>query len=292
MRQIIIAFTCLLLTFTISAQRDSTRARIYNMHPKWQLPAAGAFILVSTQGFHALDKNATLTEADVLKLNPNDINAFDRPTALRDPSGFKKAEGKGDFLLNFSVLSPALLGFDKTIRKDWVDLVTLYMASQAFDNVLYFTSIAAVRRPRPRAYNTGLPMGDRTGVGMSKSFFSGHVSFSSTATFFLVKVYTDYHQVKGLRRILMYAVAAVPPTVVGYYRVEAGRHFKTDVLTGFIAGATSGILVPEFFRIKNKNANAVSFSPYYVPNGGGATLTMALNGRKKISLVTPEKLVQ
>ena len=187
MRQIITVFIFLFAVLHLSAQRDSSRIKIYNMHPKWQLPAAGAFVIISTQGFHALDNNATLTESDVLKLNANDINAFDRPTALRDPAHFKSAEGKGDFLLNFSVLSPALLGFDKTIRKDWLDLVTLYVASQAFDNVLYFTSIAAVRRPRPRAYNTALPMGDRTGVGMSKSFFSGHVSFSATATFFAAK---------------------------------------------------------------------------------------------------------
>jgi membrane-associated phospholipid phosphatase len=285
MRNFFIVLLCLLTQIKSHAQDDSTTTapgKLYNMHPKWQIPVAGAFIIGSTQGFRALDKNASLSTADVLKLDPNNINAFDRPTATRNPSGFDRAEKNANIMLNFSIFSPAVLALDKNIRKDWVDLITLYLASQAFDNVLYFTSIATVRRPRPRAYNTALPMGERTGVGMSKSFFSGHVSFGATATYFAAKVYTDYHQIKGINRVLIYTVAAVPPLLTGYFRIEAGKHFKTDVLTGFVAGATSGILVPELFRIKDKaKANKISFAPYYVPDGGGATMTMVLNNRRK-----------
>jgi membrane-associated phospholipid phosphatase len=285
MRNFTILLLCVLTHIKSFSQNDSSTAapaKIYKMHPKWQIPAAGAFIVISTQGFRALDKNASLSSEDVLKLNPNDINAFDRATATRNPSGFDKAEKNANVMLNFSIFSPIVLALDKDVRKDWVDLITLYLASQAFDNVLYFTSIAAVRRPRPRAYNTALPMGDRTGVGMSKSFFSGHVSFGATATYFAAKVYTDYHQIKGMKRVLLYTAAAVPPLLTGYFRIEAGKHFKTDVITGFIAGATSGIVVPEFFRIKDKEKpNKVSFSPYYVPGGGGATMTMAINNGRK-----------
>lgn len=286
MKQTVTAVFCFLLTaYGMAAEKNKVSydtmipGKVYNMHPKWQLPVGLATILLSTQGFHALDQNAYMGPDDVMKLNANDINSFDRPTALRDPSGFANAAGKGDFLLNFSVASPLLLGLDKKLRKDWVDLLTLYLATQAFDNLLYFGAIATVRRPRPLAYNTGLNIAERTGIGMSKSFFSGHVSFSASATFFAVKVYTDYHQIKGFSRILLYTAAAIPPLTVGYFRVEAGRHFKTDVITGFIAGATSGILVPELFRNKNKS-NAVAFTPYYVPEGGGMSMIFALNRGK------------
>lgn len=281
MKNTAIVLICLMAQANGFAQKDTTafsKRKIYNMHPAYQLPAAGAFILLSTMGFHKLDNNANMTVADVMKLDPNTINALDRSTATRNPAGFAKAEHTADVLLNVSVVSPVILALDKNIRKDWIDLITLYMGAQAFDNVLYFSSIAAVRRPRPRAYNTALPMSERTGIGMSKSFFSGHVSFSATATFFAAKVYTDYHQIKGFKRILFYTAASVPPLLTGYFRIEAGKHFKTDVIAGFLAGATSGILVPELFRIKNKQkSRAFSFSPYYVPNGGGATMTMILN---------------
>jgi membrane-associated phospholipid phosphatase len=110
---------------------------------------------------------------------------------------------------------------------------------------------------------------------MRKSFFSGHVSFAATATFFAVKAYTDYHQIKGFSRIALYSLAAVPPLITGYFRVESGRHFKTDVLVGLLSGATCGILVPELFRDKGKR-NGLSFRPYYMQDGGGVSLAMKL----------------
>jgi membrane-associated phospholipid phosphatase len=68
----------------------------------------------------------------------------------------------------------------------------------------------------------------------------------------LAKVYTDYHQIKGLKRIGIFTLAAIPPALVGYYRTEAGKHFKSDVITGFVSGAICGILVPEFHKDYNK----------------------------------------
>ncbi|MBV9989576.1 MAG: phosphatase PAP2 family protein [Chitinophagaceae bacterium] len=256
------------------------KSKVYNMHPKYQLPLAAAAVVGSSMAFKALDENARLTPSDALKLNPNDINSFDRPTALRNPSGFPAAASAGDFFLNFSVASPVLLALDKHTRKDWVDLLTLYMASQAFDNMLYFGAILAVRRPRPLAYNPYLDSVARSGVGMTKSFFSGHVSFSATATFFAVKVFTDYHDIKGWPRIGLYTLAAIPPLLTGYFRIQSGRHFKTDVIVGMIAGSTSGILVPELFKRKARDAR-VSFAPYYVPQGGGLSLGVSLAPKDK-----------
>jgi len=290
MRHTVVMLFCLFVTGSITAQTDSIAppkdnlakdamlpGKVYRMHPKYQLPAAGVTIILSTMSFHALDENARMSAADVMKLNVNDINAFDRPTALRDPSGFANAVGKGQFFLNFSLVSPVVLALDKHMRKDWMDLLTLYLASQAVDNMVYFAAIATVRRPRPLAYNTLLSIDERTGIGMSKSFFSGHVSFSATATFFAVKAYTDYHHIKGWPRLLLYSAAAVPPILVGYFRVESGRHFKTDAITGFISGAASGILVPELFRNKNKEKkNHVSLTPYYMQDGGGVSMTVKL----------------
>jgi membrane-associated phospholipid phosphatase len=287
MKQIVTVFLFFIATATNGiAQKDSlsrdtsARGKLYYMQPRWQLPVAGAAIVLSSMAFKALDERARITPSEALALDANDINAFDRPTALMDPSNFQQNADRGDFFLNFSVASPALLALDKKIRKDWLDLLTLYLAAQAFDNMLYFTAILAVQRPRPLAYNPHLDSMGRSGVGMKKSFFSGHVSFSATGTFFLVKVYTDYHGIKGFKRVLLYSLAAVPPLVTGYYRVQAGRHFKTDVIMGLIAGGTSGILVPELFKRKDKKA--VVFSPFYVPGGGGGmTVNVMLNNKTR-----------
>ena len=47
---------------------------------------------------------------------------------------------------------------------------------------------------------------------------------------------------------MLFAGAAVPPAVVGYYRMKGGKHFRTDVLAGIAVGAATGILIPELHK--------------------------------------------
>ncbi|MBN9296211.1 MAG: phosphatase PAP2 family protein [Filimonas sp.] len=276
MKKTLLILLVLLNCFASFSQSDSTRhKKIYRVRLGYELPSSIACIGLSNLGFKALGRTSYMSESDVLRLNPNDINAFDRPIAFNDPSHFASAQKTSDLFLNISVVSPALMLFDKKIRKDWLDLLTMYMVAHAMDNAIYFGAAFAVRRPRPLTYNPGVSMADRTGDGKSNSFFSGHMGFSTTATFFAAKVFTDYNHIKGWNRILIYGAAAVPPAIVGYYRMKAGRHFKTDVIAGFISGAVSGILVPELHRIKDKHQN-ISFAPYYTPGASGLTVNVGL----------------
>jgi membrane-associated phospholipid phosphatase len=250
------------------------REKVYKVKLAWELPSSAAAILLSSTGFRKLEKVSSMTEADILKLNPNDVNGFDRPVIFNNPARYADAQTKSDLFLNISILTPSLLMLDKKIRKDWLDLLTLYLASHTVDNALYFAGAFSVRRPRPFLYNTEVPMNERVGDNKSNSFFSGHVGFATTSTFFLVKVFTDYNQIKGWRRLLLYTAATIPPALVGFYRMESGRHFRSDVLLGFISGAASGILVPELHKIHKKHEN-LSFSPYYAP-GGATGLSLAM----------------
>jgi membrane-associated phospholipid phosphatase len=250
------------------------REKLYKVNLAWELPSSAAAILLSSTGFRKLEKVSSMTEADILKLNPNDVNGFDRPVIFNNPARYADAQTKSDLFLNISILTPSLLMLDKKMRKDWLDLLTLYLASHTVDNALYFAGAFSVRRPRPFLYNTEVPMNERVGDNKSNSFFSGHVGFATTSTFFLVKVFTDYNHIKGWRRLLLYTAASVPPALVGFYRMESGRHFRSDVLLGFISGAASGILVPELHKIHKKHEN-LSFSPYYAP-GGATGLSLAV----------------
>ncbi|GAA0564711.1 phosphatase PAP2 family protein [Chitinophaga japonensis] len=254
---------------------DTTGSDVYNVKLKYELPAGAAFIVGSAFGFKALDKASEFSASDLLTLNPDDVNSFDRPVIFRDPAGFAQAQKNSDLFLNISIMSPLLLALDKHVRRDWLDLIALYLTTHAVDNTVYFATAFSVRRPRPFTYNHALPVEERIGLAKSNSFFSGHVSFSATSTFFLVKVYTDYRQIKGWKRLLLYTAAAVPPSLVGYYRMKAARHFKTDVILGFLVGAGSGILVPELHRHKNRDKR-VSLSPFYAPQHSGVSLKIAL----------------
>ena len=273
MRNLIVTFFLFVCMIPVDAQTDSGRHKVYQVYKKIELPASVAGIGLSTLGFRKLEQVSAMSVNDVLKLDPSTINAFDRPDAFLDPRGFENAERNSNLFLNISLISPLLLGLDKTIRKDWLDLFSLYLVTHAADNAVYFAGAYAVRRPRPLTYNPNISIAGKTGEGRSNSFFSGHVSFSAAATFFAAKIYTDYHRITGWKRVLIYSIASVPPALVGYYRIRAGKHFRTDVLLGFLAGASSGILIPELHRIRNKKSG-LTVNPYYSDAGAGITAAL------------------
>lgn len=268
-------FTLLMCAICICSfgQKTDDHQKIYRVHLGYELPASVVCIGLSNLGFKQLGKIASLSESEAAALDPYSINSFDRPIAFLNPSGFENASKKSDLLLNVALFSPALLVIDKKIRHDWLDLLTMYVVTHAVDNALYFAAQFSVRRPRPFTYNPEVALQDKVGDGKTNSFFSGHTGFAAASTFYAAKVYTDYNHIKGWKRMMWYGIASVPPAVVGFYRTRAGKHFKTDVLAGFIAGATSGILVPELHRIKKKKDN-LSFAPFYSGDASGITATL------------------
>jgi len=266
----------LLLAVQVQAQPDSSVDKIYNVKVKYELPAATAgLVLFSSVALPAVIELASIREADLAKLDPADINWFDRPEALRRGTDYGKAISHSDVLLNGTLIAPVFLMLDKHIRKDWLNTITLYMLTHAVNNTIFLGGTSFVRRVRPLVYNTDLPVSERTGKGKTNSFYSGHVSNVAASTFFMVKLYTDHHHIKGWKRIALYGAAAVPPTLVGISRLRAGRHFRTDVITGFLVGATNGIMVPELHRITSKKQ--VAMEPFYRAGAMGVTLRWSLH---------------
>jgi len=253
-------------------KRDTNYSlKIYKTHPKWEIPVSLALIGSASLGYKWMDQRASLTEAQVLALNPETINSFDRPAAYYDPATFKNAQSKSDILMTAFVASPLFLVLDKKIRRDWADMLGMLLVAHAADNTIFFSSILLVRRPRPLTYNPALPLDAKTGVGKTNAFPSGHVSWTATSSFFIAKVYTDYHHIKGFRRLLIYTAAAAPPTLIGYYRVHAGSHFPSDAIIGGLLGAACGIGIPELHRITNR-VSGLSMQPFSSYGSNGLSL--------------------
>jgi len=85
------------------------------------------------------------------------------------------------------------------------------------------------------------------------------------ASFFMAKVYSDYHPELGTKKWILYGAALLPPTIVGYYRYKGLMHFPTDILLGTAIGATVGILVPHLHKVarKNKDLSIIPFTGGY-----------------------------
>ena len=131
----------------------------------------------------------------------------------------------------------------------------------------------AVNRTRPLVYNEVVPVDERTASNSRLSYFSGHTSFTAAFSFYIAKVIHDYHpNLRTGYKIGLWAFSAALPMVTGYLRVEGGRHFPTDVITGYAVGAAIGWLVPELHK-KKKLSEGLSISPSFSYGSRGIYLS-------------------
>ena len=80
-----------------------------------------------------------------------------------------------------------------------------------------------------------------------RSFFSGHTSMSAAAWFMMASIYQDYHPQSKLAPYI-WAAAYLVPAATGYFRYDAGKHFPSDILTGYFVGRMVGIMVPRWHK--------------------------------------------
>jgi membrane-associated phospholipid phosphatase len=90
-----------------------------------------------------------------------------------------------------------------------------------------------IQRPRPQVYLDPTVYGDR--IAHYTSFYSGHTSFTGICMMFLVVSF--YQQFKS--RFVLYLLIFIGgfwTALTGALRVQAGKHFFTDVLVGALMG--------------------------------------------------------
>ena len=152
---------------------------------------------------------------------------------------------------------------DDEIRKSWLDITLLYFETQAINlNIYVWGGPVFTKRIRPIVYYEETSWEYKLGNETTDSFFSGHVSMVAGATFFMAKVYSDYHPELGAKKWLLYGGALIPPAIMGYYRYRGYMHFPTDILLGAAVGATIGVLVPHLHKITQKSNKDLSIVPF------------------------------
>lgn len=241
------------------------------------------FILTSAAVFAggltmtSLDRTKPYTAEQLTNDPPdlNSINSIDRGSALNWSPAISTTSDA--VLLTVTVL-PALFLSEHHTGRDIKTLLIMYAEVFTFNYGLTEFAKSSVNRARPYVYNQDVPMGVRTGSFSRKSFFSGHTSQTAAASFFFAKVITDYHPTlrPGLRAGLWIFAAAIP-AVNGYFRVWAGKHFPTDVITGYVAGAATGWLIPQLHRTPASKEAREKLNIGFVPYKG--SMLMALNYR-------------
>ncbi|NNE25203.1 MAG: phosphatase PAP2 family protein [Saprospiraceae bacterium] len=231
----------ILCSANIAAQDD----KIYHWHPN-----KDAITMISSGmlwgGTEYLKTISPVpTPEDIMDLNSNDIWAFDRATVDNLSMSAKKTS---DYLLYTSVLTPFTHFIGKKGRKH--SGVILGMTLEAFLVNDGITSLlkTTTSRFRPYTYNPEVPIDDKQDTNARYSFASGHASNTAVFCFFSAKVFNDLYP-ESKWKTVVWVAAATLPAVTSYLRTQAGRHFPTDVITGYAIGASVGFLVPHFHKI-------------------------------------------
>lgn len=197
-----------------------------------------------------------LTPEQINQLGPNDVPSFDQDALDNwDETAHKFSNG---FLFS-SLAVPGVLLLDRNIRKDAPKIGVLLAESIAVTNGITGITKRLVKRNRPYMYNSEVPLSDKQTINGRFSFFSGHASFSATMTFFTARVWCDYHPDSQLKP-LVWSMAAALPAATGYLRYKAGKHFITDVATGYAVGALVGYFVPTLHKVDPKRHTQLRLS--------------------------------
>ena len=248
----------------------------------------GAIIAVGMTGdlfaIPRLKSKEKLTDEELLFVNSDQqkdlMNSVDK-WALHQPATnrdmWKKVSDYGEIGI---FLLPSLLIIDKNIRKDWLRLLFMYVEGHTVTFTFYNYSPLGPffqNRLRPAVYYSELGAETQKESGNRNSFYSGHVASCSYSTFFMVKVYCDYHPNIGAMKYLLYAAASVPPLVLGYARMRSLDHFPSDIAVGFGLGAIIGIVVPALHKTRiGKN---LSLSVYDSPEATGLSVRWKLGNQ-------------
>jgi hypothetical protein len=242
-----------------SSTLSNGKQPVYKLKPAIDIPVAVGTAAWSLYGFSKIYSKESSSTEDIQNLNVSDINGFDRWAA---DVYSEKAADVSDILFYGAMPLPFLLMADKEIRKDFGKISFLYFQTMSMTGLFYTGVPYLIDRYRPYAYNPDATMDDKKSGNAKNSFFAGHVALVATSTFFIAKVYSDYHPDSKLKYWL-YGAAVAATGATSYLRHKGGRHFPSDILVGIAQGTLTGILVPHFHKnklLKNPNLSIMPYS--------------------------------
>jgi membrane-associated phospholipid phosphatase len=216
--------------------------------------------------YYYLDTNYPinlLTENEVLNMDRNNINSFDRSATY---NWSPKADNVSDYLRDGLKYAPALIIIPEIINKQWSNIFTLgimYLEGYLINSSFTSNTKITVQRIRPYMYNNELSEDSRMTLSNEettyKSFYSGHTSSAFFNAVFISKVVTDIYGESGYT-YAVWGICLTAAATTGYLRYEAGKHFPSDIIVGAIAGGAIGYLIPVLHK-QNDNKLIVLITP-------------------------------
>lgn len=202
-----------------------------------------------------------LTQEEIALLDPMDLGSLDR-TATNHYSA--EAKYTSDALVAAGSLGAALWMTNHHMRKDALTIGVMGIETVGWTTGLAQLTKSLVSRIRPFVYNPAAHLADKQERDARYSFFSGHTSLTAALGTFSASIFSAYYP--GSRwKPLVWTAALTLPALTGYMRFLAGKHFPTDIITGYAIGAAIGLLVPSLHKTRDYDT---SWSVTLGPLGG------------------------
>jgi membrane-associated phospholipid phosphatase len=212
----------------------------YRIRLKSEVPLLGAEGVLLGVSMRIGSSLTPLTLQEVNNLDHTNVWALDREAAHQ----YSVAAGKvSDALLYTSMAMPLLYLTREKTRRDFGKIALMQVETGLLAYGLVCLTKGITQRIRPFAYNPAAPMDDKLTINAKASFYSGHAAASAAMSFFMASTFSRYYPESRLKP-WVWTYAAVWPAAVGYLRYRAGSHYPSDILTGYLVGAASGILIP------------------------------------------------
>ncbi|MBN2716505.1 MAG: phosphatase PAP2 family protein [Deltaproteobacteria bacterium] len=227
---------------TVSPEQDVNIP--YALSPVKDISLSSIALSLTVTGLFMAYSNDDITPAEVMNLNADSINRFDRGATHHWSPASAALSNVGAIV---SGTIPLLYVLQQvTTHQKRTGLTVLVMYAEAMGITVGLTNIVkgAVRRDRPFLYNTRLSVDQRaTEIDPRTSFFSAHSSIAfCSATFFSTVFFRLHPQSRWRFAILSGTLTLAGATAM--LRYTAGKHFPTDILTGVAVGTLTGFIIP------------------------------------------------
>jgi len=240
---------------SVSQTKEEISRYPYKTSFKRDGPVIAVAVGLTYLGNTLIKNKDPLTLAELATKTRDKIPSFDRGNAGFYDEDIDRASYI-PFLGSFAV--PLVMLLNKNEGRNASHILVMYLESLSITSALFTMAAGTLDRPRPLVYGTIASTDERRNKNNQRSFYAGHTAATASATFFAAKVFHDLNPDSKAKPYIWAAAAAVP-ALVGYMRYESGFHFLSDNLLGYILGAASGILIPEWH--KSKGHKNLSFTP-------------------------------
>lgn len=231
--------------FSVTGQTGKDFQSPYQLSWTVDVPIVGVALGLGVTYLILDAQTLPLNTVDINGLNRLDVWAFERPTTYNWSIPIARVS---DALLYTSCALPLTLLADQSVRKDYLKFGVMYVETFALTAAITSLTKNLVKRPRPFVYNESVGLHFKQEKDAQYAFFSGHTSITAAMCFMTAKIFQDYN--KGSKAIpWVWLAAATVPAITGILRQQAGKHFWTDVISGYVIGAAIGFLVPELHRV-------------------------------------------